>query len=111
MSAKPTTKQFGKSTREVPASADQAKKWYPADDESAPKKVSCVWSCVAIKEKAPGTDVCISQFGNDTAIGIQGNNFGLFGNAGMRVGSAFEIWRLVNFLFFNFPLGMTKTCI
>ncbi|UKZ79557.1 hypothetical protein TrVFT333_007314 [Trichoderma virens FT-333] len=40
MSAKPTTKQFGKSTREVPASADQAKKWYPADDESEPKKVS-----------------------------------------------------------------------
>jgi large subunit ribosomal protein L6e len=40
MSAKPTTKQFGKSTREVPASADQAKKWYPADDDSAPKKVS-----------------------------------------------------------------------
>lgn len=40
MSAKPTTKTFGKSTREVPAPADKAKKWYPADDESDPKKVS-----------------------------------------------------------------------
>ncbi|KOS16635.1 60S ribosomal protein L6-B [Escovopsis weberi] len=39
MSAQLTTKQFGKSTREVPALADKAKKWYPADDESQPKKV------------------------------------------------------------------------
>lgn len=42
MSAKPTTKKFGKSTRDVPASADKAKKWYNADDESDPKKVSVV---------------------------------------------------------------------
>lgn len=40
MSAKPTTKKFGKSTREVPASADKAKKWYNADDETEAKKVS-----------------------------------------------------------------------
>ncbi|KAM4059718.1 ribosomal protein [Hirsutella rhossiliensis] len=38
MSAKPTTKKFGKSTRSVPAPADKAKKWYNADDESEPKK-------------------------------------------------------------------------
>ncbi|KAK4088085.1 hypothetical protein PCL_08549 [Purpureocillium lilacinum] len=38
MSAKPTTKKFGKSTREVPASADKAKKWYNADDETEAKK-------------------------------------------------------------------------
>lgn len=40
MSAKPTTKTFGKSTRSVPAPADKAKKWYNADDDSQPKKVS-----------------------------------------------------------------------
>ncbi|KJZ73542.1 hypothetical protein HIM_07098 [Hirsutella minnesotensis 3608] len=39
MSAQPTTKKFGKSTRAVPAPADKAKKWYNADDESEPKKV------------------------------------------------------------------------
>lgn len=40
MSTKPVTKKFGKSTREVPAAADKAKKWYNADDESDPKQVS-----------------------------------------------------------------------
>jgi large subunit ribosomal protein L6e len=40
MSAKPTSKTFGKSTREVPASAEKAKKWYPADDDAESKKVS-----------------------------------------------------------------------
>lgn len=40
MSAKPTTKQFGKSSRDVPASSEKAQKWYPAEDDSAPKKVS-----------------------------------------------------------------------
>ncbi|KAJ4163801.1 hypothetical protein LMH87_005506 [Akanthomyces muscarius] len=39
MSTKPTSKKFGKSTREVPAAADKAQKWYNADDESAPKQV------------------------------------------------------------------------
>ncbi|KAI9903086.1 hypothetical protein N3K66_002438 [Trichothecium roseum] len=39
MSAKAQTKTFGKSTREVPASSDKARKWYPADDESEPKQV------------------------------------------------------------------------
>ncbi|KAF1737423.1 hypothetical protein ACQRIT_002607 [Beauveria bassiana] len=39
MSTKPTSKKFGKSTREVPAAADKAKKWYNADDESEPKQV------------------------------------------------------------------------
>lgn len=43
MSAKPTTKKFGKSTREVPASSEKAKKWYPADDDSESKKVSLWW--------------------------------------------------------------------
>ncbi|PCD45492.1 hypothetical protein AU210_000926 [Fusarium oxysporum f. sp. radicis-cucumerinum] len=40
MSAKPTSKTFGKSTREVPASSEKAKKWYPADDDAENKKVS-----------------------------------------------------------------------
>ncbi|KAK8143206.1 hypothetical protein MY1884_003682 [Beauveria asiatica] len=39
MSTKPTSKKFGKSTREVPAAADKAKKWYNADDESEPKQI------------------------------------------------------------------------
>ncbi|ODA81780.1 hypothetical protein RJ55_00284 [Drechmeria coniospora] len=39
MSAKPTTKKFGKSTRVVPAASEKAKKWYNADDECEPKKV------------------------------------------------------------------------
>ncbi|GAO14423.1 uncharacterized protein UV8b_02630 [Ustilaginoidea virens] len=39
MSAKPTTKKFGKSSRDVPAHSEKAQKWYPADDESAPKQV------------------------------------------------------------------------
>ncbi|ATY58553.1 60S ribosomal protein L6 [Cordyceps militaris CM01] len=39
MSTKPTSKKFGKSTREVPAAADKAKKWYNADDESDAKQV------------------------------------------------------------------------
>lgn len=41
MSSKPQTKTFGKSTREVPASADKAKKWYNAEDEPQAKDVSC----------------------------------------------------------------------
>lgn len=40
MSTKPTSKKFGKSTREVPAPSERAQKWYPADDESKPKQVS-----------------------------------------------------------------------
>jgi len=32
-------KTFGKSTREVPHHSQKAKKWYPAEDEAAPKKV------------------------------------------------------------------------
>lgn len=40
MSAKPQTKKFGKGTRDVPAASEKAQKWYPADDESQPKKVS-----------------------------------------------------------------------
>jgi hypothetical protein len=37
----PTTKKFGKSTREVPHHSQKAQKWYPADDETKPKTVSC----------------------------------------------------------------------
>jgi hypothetical protein len=40
MSAKPQSKKFGKSTREVPASTEKAQKWYNADDEPELKKVS-----------------------------------------------------------------------
>ncbi len=34
-----TTKKFGKGEREVPHHSQKAKKWYPAEDESKPKKV------------------------------------------------------------------------
>lgn len=40
MSAKPQTKKFGKGSRDVPAPAERAQKWYPADDDSQPKTVS-----------------------------------------------------------------------
>ncbi|KPM38930.1 hypothetical protein AK830_g7642 [Neonectria ditissima] len=36
---KPTTKTFGKSTREVPAPSEKAKKWYSAEDDAESKKV------------------------------------------------------------------------
>ncbi|KZF26336.1 60S ribosomal protein L6 [Xylona heveae TC161] len=45
MSARPesqpagTTKKFGKGERQVPHHSAQAQKWYPAEDESQPKKV------------------------------------------------------------------------
>ncbi|KAL6403197.1 60S ribosomal protein L6 [Ilyonectria robusta] len=39
MSTKPTTKTFGKSTREVPAPSEKAKKWYSAEDDAESKKV------------------------------------------------------------------------
>lgn len=56
MSAKPTTKKFGKSTREVPASSEKAKKWYPADDDSEAKKVrKAVRSWAPRKTLVPGT--------------------------------------------------------
>lgn len=56
MSAKPQSKKFGKSTREVPAPAERAQKWYPADDESQPKTVrkqSRAWN--PRKTLQPGT--------------------------------------------------------
>lgn len=40
MSAKPQTKTFGKTKREVPSSADKAKKWYNPDDDRSAKDVS-----------------------------------------------------------------------
>ncbi|KHN99896.1 Ribosomal protein L6E [Metarhizium album ARSEF 1941] len=56
MSAKPTTKKFGKSTREVPAPAAKAQKWYPADDENEPKQVrKAVRSWAPRKSLQPGT--------------------------------------------------------
>jgi len=56
MSAKPTSKKFGKSTREVPAPADKAKKWYNADDESDPKKVrKAIRPWAPRKSLQPGT--------------------------------------------------------
>jgi hypothetical protein len=36
-----TTKKFGKGEREVPHHSQKAKKWYPAEDESKPRKVYC----------------------------------------------------------------------
>jgi len=35
-----TTKKFGKGEREVPHHSQKAKKWYPAEDESKPRKVN-----------------------------------------------------------------------
>ncbi|TQS33802.1 hypothetical protein Golomagni_05841 [Golovinomyces magnicellulatus] len=56
MSTKPTTKKFGKSTREVPAAADKAQKWYNADDETDPKKVrKSVRAWTPRKTLQPGT--------------------------------------------------------
>lgn len=39
MSAKVESKKFGKSTRSVPHHSEKAQKWYPAEDESKPRKV------------------------------------------------------------------------
>ncbi|KAF5661014.1 50S ribosomal L6e protein [Fusarium heterosporum] len=52
----PTSKTFGKSTREVPASSEKAKKWYPADDDAENKKVrKAVRSWTPRKSLQPGT--------------------------------------------------------
>ncbi|KAH6657500.1 ribosomal protein L6e-domain-containing protein [Truncatella angustata] len=48
----PTSKKFGKSTREVPHHSQKAQKWYPADDESKPKTVR-----KAIRAWAPRTSL------------------------------------------------------
>ena len=37
-------KTFGKSTREVPHHTEKAKKWYPAEDETVPRKVGSQYS-------------------------------------------------------------------
>lgn len=56
MSAKPQTKKFGKGTRDVPAASEKAQKWYPADDESQPKKNrKAVRSWAPRKSLQPGT--------------------------------------------------------
>ncbi|KAF4464111.1 50S ribosomal L6e [Fusarium albosuccineum] len=56
MSAQPTSKTFGKSTREVPAPSEKAKKWYPADDEPESKKVrKAVRSWTPRSSLQPGT--------------------------------------------------------
>lgn len=39
MSEQAQTKKFGKGERTIPAAADKASKYYPAEDESQPKKV------------------------------------------------------------------------
>jgi large subunit ribosomal protein L6e len=38
--AAPKTKKFGSSTRTVPHHSQKASKWYPAEDDATPKKVS-----------------------------------------------------------------------
>lgn len=73
MSAKPTTQQFGKSTREVPASADKAKKWYPADDDSAPKKVS-LFGHASQSKQSPWYRCLHSQFGTTWQLGLKGTS-------------------------------------
>lgn len=64
MSAKPTSKTFGKSTREVPASTEKAKKWYPAGDDAENKKVSLgddcdafAGSCTSVLDSAVRSDI------------------------------------------------------
>jgi len=42
-SSEATTKQFGKGERSVPAASSRAKRWYPAEDTKAPRKVSKSW--------------------------------------------------------------------
>ncbi|KAK8924991.1 hypothetical protein VCV18_005417 [Metarhizium anisopliae] len=51
MSAKPTTKKFGKSTREVPAPSAKAQKWYPADDENEAKQTNFMVASARAKHK------------------------------------------------------------
>jgi large subunit ribosomal protein L6e len=48
-------KTFGKSTREVPAAGQKAQKWYPAEDDAQPKKVSriMIQTMVACEEGIP----------------------------------------------------------
>lgn len=56
MSAKPQTKKFGKGSRDVPAPAERAQKWYPADDDSQPKTVrKSVRAWAPRKSLQPGT--------------------------------------------------------
>ena len=52
-------KKFGKGTRDVPAASEKAQKWYPADDESQPKKVS--------RDMEPFT--CVRRNGNEDCQG------------------------------------------
>jgi large subunit ribosomal protein L6e len=60
MSAKPQTKTFGKSSRQVPAAADKAQKWYNADDEPETKKVrKAVRPWAPRKSLQPGTVLII----------------------------------------------------
>ncbi|KAH8179841.1 ribosomal protein l6e domain-containing protein [Sarocladium implicatum] len=50
------TKKFGKGSRDVPAAAEKAQKWYPADDESQPKKIrKAVRAWTPRKSLQPGT--------------------------------------------------------
>lgn len=37
------TKSFGKEKRVIPAAGDKALKYYPAEDEAQPRKVSWQW--------------------------------------------------------------------
>lgn len=41
MSSEATTKKFQKGERQIPAASEKAQKYYPAEDESHPKKVRC----------------------------------------------------------------------
>ncbi|KAI1845596.1 hypothetical protein JX265_010483 [Neoarthrinium moseri] len=54
--SQPTSKKFGKSTREVPHHSQKAQKWYPADDESKPKTVrKSIRAWAPRKSLQPGT--------------------------------------------------------
>lgn len=58
MSAAPTTKTFGKSTRTVPHPSEKAQKWYPVEDEPKPRKV-----CERIHSQNSRDDTAMSMGG------------------------------------------------
>lgn len=58
------TKKFGKGEREIPHHSQKAKKYYPAEDESKPRKVSFS----ALDTAPSGTQVYESPSGAATSL-------------------------------------------
>jgi large subunit ribosomal protein L6e len=60
----PQTKKFGKQERTVPHKSQKASKWYPAEDQKQPKKVSLLSEKWRAEEQAvvgtfPTSTICI----------------------------------------------------